>query len=53
MKKTFKVTGQNNLGEWLVKRPDGLMCSGTWKSKESAQQSCDTWNTRKSSWAVY
>jgi hypothetical protein len=49
----FSVFGQNNDGEWLVMRPDGLMCSGTWKTEQGAQRSCIAWNGRKSSWDTF
>jgi hypothetical protein len=52
-KPLFKVKGINDKGRWLVERPDGLMCSGTWASMESAQESCDKWNSRKSSWEIF
>lgn len=42
----YTVSGQDHKGNWLVKRPDGLMCSGIWHSKQDAQTSCDTWNKR-------
>jgi hypothetical protein len=52
MKKLFTVKGINESGRWTVERPDGLMCSGTWASKESAQADCDKWNAKKSSWDI-
>lgn len=49
-KSKFTVAGQNQEGEWVVNHPHGGICNGTWKTKESAQESCDQWNGRKSSW---
>jgi hypothetical protein len=52
MKYKFEVNGTNDAGKWLVKRPDRLMCSGTWKTRKSAQESCDKWNSKKTSWDI-
>ena len=52
MQVMYKVFGQNEQGRWLVIRADGLMCSGTWTTKEDAQKDCDKWNNRKSSWDI-
>lgn len=38
--------------KWMVRRPDGLECSGRWISRESAQADCDRWNNRSiENWA--
>lgn len=49
-KGTYEVFGANEKGEWMVRRPDGLMCSGTWKSKEDAKDSCNKWNRKHQPW---
>lgn len=42
--KYFSVAGKRKDGRWLVSRPGGVLCSGSWASRESAQRSCDDWN---------
>lgn len=32
---------------WMVRRPDGLECSGRWHSQADAQRDCDAWNARR------
>lgn len=44
----FEVVGEDPYepGSWIVRRPDGLECSGRWLSKDDALLDCQRWNER-------
>lgn len=49
-KTIFKLAGKNSEGEWTVMHPSGLLCGGTWETKNAAQTWCDNKNRQKGYW---
>lgn len=47
----YEVIGEDphQPGLWMVRRPDGLECSGRWLSEQEAKKDCDKWNALSAS----